>query len=102
MRDLIERKMEKTKLETMAEALQNVIYDDPEKNEYVSRIILGSNEALSDRKGLIFGAYDINEKELAAEFLSYAVHLLNEIREIEELEDLFLKTEKVCHASAGD
>lgn len=94
--DLIEEKPEKAKLKTMAEALQYVIYDEPIVNAAVSELILGTNQDISERKGLVFGAYDIREKELAAEFLTYAVHLLHEAKGIKELEDRMKEDMEIC------
>ena len=84
MYDISEYIRNKENLYIMKESLKYIKYNDLKTKANVSETILGRN-CITVRSGVIFLAYDIDEKELAKELLMFVTDLLNIESEDEEL-----------------
>lgn len=60
----------------MKEVLNEVNYENPIINACISETVLGRKD-ISERSGMVFGAYDLNEKEIAKELLQFVMNLLS-------------------------
>ncbi len=70
MYNLSENKHNRENLLILKEALHKVNYANPKVNACISETVLGRKE-VSERSGMIFGAYDLGEQEIAKELLQF-------------------------------
>jgi len=76
--------LSKENLFIIKKALNYIEYDDLEIKASVAEAILGRKDVMV-RSGIIFGAYDFGEKELAGEFLQFVLNLLKSERADEKI-----------------
>ena len=77
MAEIAEKKYNKKMLFILKEALDEVAYENLQVRACISEAVIG-RKALSERSGMIFGAYDIGEKDLAKDFLQFVLNLLSD------------------------
>ena len=61
----------------LKEALDDVAYENLQVRACISEAVIG-RKTLSERSGMIFGAYDMGEKDLAKDFLQFILNLLSD------------------------
>lgn len=95
MYHLTEKIHNKENLVIMKEALNYIKYDDLENKVCISETVIGRKE-ITIRSGMIFWAYDLGEKELAAELLRFVMNLLNNKTNDEEISSRIGRDMKKC------
>ena len=84
MYHIIENFKNKESLFIMKDALKYIRFDNLEEKLCVAESLIGRS-VITERSGMIFGAYDLGEKELAAEFMRSIIELLNNEANDDEL-----------------
>lgn len=84
MYHIVENFKNKESLFIMKNALNYIRFDNLEEKLCVAESLIGRSD-ITERSGMIFGAYDLSEKELAAEFMRNTIELLNNETSDEEL-----------------
>ena len=75
MYNLSENRHNRENLLILKESLHKVNYANPKVNVCISETVLGRKD-LSERSGMIFGAYDLGEQEMAKELLQFVWELV--------------------------
>lgn len=95
MYHLAENFHNKESLVVMKEALNFIKYDNIEIKVAISETVIGRKE-IAVRSGMIFWAYDLDEKELAEELLRIAMNLLDNETNDEEVNSRIGRNIKKC------
>ena len=77
MAKIAEKKYYKKMLFILKEALDDVAYENLQVRACISEAVIG-RKTLSERSGMIFGAYDMGEKDLAKDFLQFILNFLSD------------------------
>ena len=82
--NIMENFTNKESLIIMKNALNYIRFDNLKQKLCVAESLIGRSD-ITERSGMIFGAYDLGEKELAAEFMRSTIELLNNEANDDEL-----------------
>ena len=95
MAEIAEKKYNKKMLFILKEALDEVAYENLQVRACISEAVIG-RKALSERSGMIFGAYDMGEKDLAKDFLQFVLNLLSDCTLTQEMFPRFERNITKC------
>lgn len=95
MAEIAEKKYNNKMLFILKEALDEVDYENLQVRACISEAVIG-RKALSERSGMIFGAYDIGEKDLAKDFLQFILNLLSDCTLTQEMLPRFERSITNC------
>jgi len=76
MDNIIEDYINRESLIIMRDSLNYMRFNNLKEKLCVAESLIGRLD-IAERSGMIFGAYDLGEKELAADFMRHAIELIN-------------------------
>lgn len=95
MYHLSESRHDKENLFILRDALHKVNYQTPKENASIAETVLG-RKALSERSGMVFWAYDLDEHELAEELLQLVMELVAVPTSDEKIRERLERVRKKC------
>lgn len=96
MYNIVENKHNKDNLLILKDALYKVNYLNQKVNASISETVLGRKD-LSERSGMIFWAYDLDEQEIAKELLQFVWGLVTVQTSDEKIKSRMERIMKKCY-----